>query len=208
MLNQNTILRFWTHVDQSNGPDACWPWTAYRDRGGYGRMGIGGQPSRLALSHRVAWEIAHGPIPAGLIVCHHCDNPSCCNPAHLFLGGQRDNMRDSAAKGRHAHFCPSRIHALTVTHCQRGHPFDEANTVWRGGHRHCRICHNTANRDRRAIKRAAERTIHPLPPRQAKTHCKHGHPFTTENTYVNAGQRHCRTCRREAWMRMYHARKG
>lgn len=54
-------------------------------------------------SHRAAWELTHGPVPDGLFVLHRCDNPPCCNPAHLFLGTRGDNNRDARAKGRHVH---------------------------------------------------------------------------------------------------------
>ena len=89
--------RFWTKVDRSGGPDACWEWMGARAPWGYGNAWISGV-SRSA--HRAAWEAVHGPISDGLWVLHRCDNPPCCNPAHLFLGTQADNMRDAARKGR------------------------------------------------------------------------------------------------------------
>jgi len=76
----------------------CLEWTAYRDRNGYGRISVWGGRQ---LVHRVAWIDANGPIPDGMCVCHHCDNPPCCDLTHLFLGTQSDNMADMASKGRH-----------------------------------------------------------------------------------------------------------
>lgn len=67
---------------------------------GYGVINEGGDRGRCLLAHRVAWELANGPIPPGLDICHTCDNPPCCNPDHLFLGTRRDNMQDAKAKGR------------------------------------------------------------------------------------------------------------
>ena len=76
----------------------CLIWTGARDRDGYGVIGIGRDSQYRA--HRVAFELAHGAIPAGLFVCHACDVPACVNPAHLFLGTARDNTQDMLRKGR------------------------------------------------------------------------------------------------------------
>lgn len=93
------IIRFWSKVDRSGGPDACWPWMAGMDKDGYGKFSYPG--NRYARAHRVSWSIANGPIEDGLYVCHTCDNPSCVNPSHLFIGTNTDNMRDKVKKGRH-----------------------------------------------------------------------------------------------------------
>lgn len=66
-------------------------------RGGYGRLMVNG---RMKAAHRAAWEATHGPISAGVFVCHRCDRPACVNVEHLFLGTPLDNMRDMIAKGR------------------------------------------------------------------------------------------------------------
>jgi hypothetical protein len=93
--------RFWSKVDKSGGPDACWNWMAKsrsHSGNGYGNFNYNG---KAAHAHRVAWELTNGPIPNGLFGCHKCDNPLCCNPAHLFLGTAKDNSADMHAKGRH-----------------------------------------------------------------------------------------------------------
>lgn len=80
------------------GPDACWVWRGpCSRRGGYGLVHIKGV---IHKAHRLAWELTHGPIPDGLHVLHSCDNPPCCNPAHLRLGTHAENMADKAARGR------------------------------------------------------------------------------------------------------------
>jgi len=90
------VDRFWNKVDIC-GIDDCWNWLASK-RNGYGRI-WSGEDKNLA-AHRVSWELKHGKIPDGMKVLHVCDNPSCVNPRHLFLGTQTDNIYDMCEKGR------------------------------------------------------------------------------------------------------------
>lgn len=95
MTTTNTPETFWQRVDQSG---ECWLWTGAIDaKTGYGRLRYQG---RQVTAHRLACELAIGPVPKRLYVCHSCDNRPCCRPSHLWLGTYADNMRDAFDKGR------------------------------------------------------------------------------------------------------------
>jgi hypothetical protein len=96
-LTEAIIARFWQRVDV-RGPDECWPWLATRTRKGYGKFYISAKSVR---AHRVSLMIAGHDLSAlGAFACHHCDNPSCVNPAHLYVGDLSSNYWDMRARGR------------------------------------------------------------------------------------------------------------
>jgi len=119
----------------------CVLWLGAVDSCGYGHMSWLARVSRV---HRLAWMARYGAIPDGMGVLHRCDQPSCLNVSHLFLGDHRTNMRDMVAKGR----CGINPKAA-ATHCKRGHLFDAASMRRRGGEprRECNICKNILRRE-------------------------------------------------------------
>jgi hypothetical protein len=108
------MQRFWDKVDKSGD---CWLWTASKTHQGYGYFRFDGT---MRKAHRMSWLLANGEIPDEMFVCHTCDNPSCVNPEHLWLGNNQDNMDDMNIKSRHA--------MTKRTHCPKGHEYDEQNT--------------------------------------------------------------------------------
>ena len=95
LRNVSLSERFWQKVKASDG---CWEWLGSKNPKGYGTIQRNGLGTNVAS--RVSWELHFGDIPDGLFVCHHCDNPGCTNPEHLFLGTNKDNQQDSKRKGR------------------------------------------------------------------------------------------------------------
>lgn len=106
--HKTTVEEFWSNVDKTlgQGPKGdCWVWAGSKDRNGYGLTPYGRDnnvPGRKGSqkSHRISYELSVGSIPAGLDIMHSCDNPPCCNPAHLSPGTRKDNMEDAVAKDR------------------------------------------------------------------------------------------------------------
>lgn len=137
-VTERDVIRFWSKVER-RGPDDCWPWRGATD-GRYGQFSVKG---RRFKASRVALSLVTGvSLNTEKLACHKCDNPPCCNPAHLFWGTMSDNIRDAINKGR----CGiSRMIEGNAnrrkTHCKRGHELAGENLrVLKSGKRACRTC--------------------------------------------------------------------
>ena len=133
--------RFWRSVSKAPHPKGCWVWTGTLTDNGYGECTASG---RAVKAHRMSYFIANGCLPPVLHVCHHCDNRSCVNPAHLWLGTNYDNILDRCAKGRSPKMNPKI--------CLHGHERTPENSLKRNnGSIRCKICELIRDRKRRSF---------------------------------------------------------
>lgn len=177
--------RFWSKVEKAVplavvpselGP--CWPWTGDTDEAGYGLFTYveQGKPKRTR-AHR--WLLGHlrgKPLTRDVVGeedgCHRCDNPPCCNPAHLYVGTRKQNVTDAVER--------SRLWQLKKDVCPKGHPLDGVKKQRGATRRYCKTCEALTSRERRTVRR--------------KT-CKNGHPLEGDNVLLcKNGTRKCRTC--------------
>lgn len=139
-------VRFLRKVIMPHDPSHCWLWpvppSAKTNGDGYGYF-YAREFGVARFAHRVSYELFNGPIPAGKIICHKCDNPPCVNPKHLYAGTHADNSRDKIERKRY--------HTANRTHCMRGHEMTDANTYVqkKTGWKRCKACI--------AVKRAVRR---------------------------------------------------
>ena len=193
--------------------NGCWEYLGTRNAQGYGYTTYRGK----AIScHRLLCKLVNGPVPDDHDVCHRCDFPPCCNPAHLFPATTKGNVGDMMAKGRKP---------MSPT-CPRGHLYAEHGRI-SGGKQACRICDRARGRIKAgwpedlAYSAPKKQGWAPagmvrgpeLPKRWAHkgprhTHCKRGHELTPENVYVRPdGGRQCWICMKDRTMKR-HASTG
>jgi hypothetical protein len=149
-LTAADLLDRYAHPPDEHG---CRLFKLSRTNKGYGSMRWNG---RQRPAHRVSYELAFGPIPAGMMICHHCDVRNCIEPTHLFVGTALDNMRDKIKKGR-------AVYTPKQDFCLRGHPYAGDNIYTdKNGERSCRECRSItgkqfyrSNRDKISAERKA-----------------------------------------------------
>lgn len=175
----------------SNG---CHEFIGKLNKNGYGRTSVAqGGYSKEIMAHRAAWEHANNmPVPEGLFVLHKCDNRKCVNPEHLYVGTAQDNSTDMVTRNR------QRKPKNDREFCAAGHALTPENRFDRKGKYGvkigCRECQREGVRHYQARESGVPYLGHDY--NGDKTHCKRGHEFTDENTYINptSGGRQCRSC--------------
>jgi hypothetical protein len=175
--------RFWQKVDKT---DKCWEWTGALTGYGYGTVSrvIDGKRRQL-MAHRMAYEIAVGPIPEGLTIDHLCRNKKCVRPDHLEPVTITDNVLRAIVQ---------------PLYCPKGHRYEDRRNT--RGDRVCAVCIQLKNRRYYAVE--SER-LGRVPHNRNKTHCIRGHDLSGPDVRIDRnGRRQCRACERER----YHAEKG
>ena len=139
----NVISKFWDRVDVGASSD-CWEWRGYISPAGYGILRL--PRNRKVRAHRFSFMLHFGPFDRRALICHHCDNAKCVNPAHLYLGDAQSNMDDQFRRNRRA--------STRQDACRRGHPMADDNLIVnvRNGRisRQCRSCWNAWRRQQYA----------------------------------------------------------
>nr|WP_315462663.1 hypothetical protein [uncultured Sphingomonas sp.] len=155
MFSKAVVERFKSKIG-NGAADECWMWQGYRTKFGHGQFWIEG---RAVVASRIALAIKLGrPLTSAEAACHSCDNPGCCNPAHLWLGDVAANNRDMIAKGRQ--------HQQRQSACRHGHPFVPQNTYMARRadgrtFRRCRTCQRAIDAKRDYAAEAARRAAAP-----------------------------------------------
>lgn len=189
-------VRLWRKIEKTK--EGCWLLTGKLRPDGYGVISRDGKQQ---LSHIVAYELTHGPIPDGLVIDHLCRNRSCVNPTHLEPVTQQENIsRGKAGETR------KRL-AEEQTHCKRGHPFSGDNLIIDKNQRICRAC-KLKRYEEWEVRRKLGMT--PDKHNRDKTHCVNGHPLSGDNVVIYPGRykRVCRECSREKMRRQRAKKKG
>jgi hypothetical protein len=180
-LSERDLERFLAKIIRGS-KEECWIWTGKPDSKGYGHFGISAWPYQ---AHRIAYQLAIGPIPEGRQVHHNCDIRNCVNPHHLEALTVVEHIDKTSG------------HPKNLTHCKRGHEFTKENTALYKGIRRCKAC--TSYRQRR--KANPECDVDPL--RVSPLYCENGHPLFGPNMTLydlptGGVRRLCKACRRAA----------
>lgn len=220
-MTEKDIRRFWDKVNVV-GHNDCWEWKAGRHQFGYGMFWLK-ELGQNDSAPRVAWRLIQGPIPEGEWVLHRCDNPPCCNPAHLFLGPPKANTQDMIAKGRKPN-CAE----LYPDWGERIKPFRptgekhwaakvtdeivvEMRSWFSAGAREADLAYafevgrSTA---RYVLKQGGWEHLPQAEPPPLQRWCRHGHEYTEANTRWYRGKRYCRACGAADTRRVRERKKG
>lgn len=198
--------RLWAKTEK-RGPNDCWDWRGWCHPAGHGQIGRGRRGEGLAYTHVVAWEVTFGQVPKGACVCHRCDNPSCVNPRHLFLGTPADNTHDMLAKRRHSY---GEAHASKLS----DQSVQEIRRLLAGGRTQKSIAEEfgvsrslvgkIGQFKRWALTEQDAPTTDALKnrlPRGKATTCPKGHVYAEVGFYRNGKGRICKVCHKERMKR-------